>query len=43
MGAALYYLGRIEEALASIDRALALDPTLEEARNNREAIRRAAR
>ena len=40
-GAALHYLGRHEEALRSIDRALALDPALEEARANREAIRRA--
>ena len=41
-GAALHYLGRSEEALRSIDRALALDPALEEARANREVIRRAA-
>ena len=38
MGAALYFLGRADEALQSLDRALALDPTLELARNNREAI-----
>ena len=43
IGATLYYLGRAEEALASIDRALALDPTLEEARNNRAVIRRTVR
>ena len=38
-GAALYYLGRNEEALQNIDHALTLDPALAEARANREAIR----
>ena len=38
MGAVLYLLGRADEAVQSLDRALALDPTLELARNNREAI-----
>ena len=42
LGVALYYLGRVEEALASLDRALSLDPTLEEARTNREAMRQSA-
>ena len=32
LGATLYYLGRLEEALSSIERALALDPDLEVAR-----------
>ena len=39
MGVALYYLDRVEDALASLDRALALDPTLEAARTNRDAMR----
>ena len=39
MGVALYYLDRVEDALESLDRALALDPTLEEARANRDAMR----
>ena len=38
MGIALYYLGRADEALTNLDRALSLDPTLEDARVNREAI-----
>ena len=38
MGTALYLLDRADEALRSFDRALALDPTLELARHNREAI-----
>ena len=37
MGIALYYLGRTDEAVQSVDRALALDPTLEAARVNRAA------
>ena len=41
MATAFYYLGRIEEALESLDRALSLDPTLEDARANREALRQA--
>ena len=39
MGIALFYLGRTDEALQSIDRALTLDPTLESARVNRAAMR----
>ncbi len=38
MGIALYYLGRTDEAVQSVDRALALDPTLEAARVNRAAM-----
>ena len=38
IGAALYYLGEPDEALRHLDRALALDPSLAEARNNRAAI-----
>ena len=38
MGIALYSLDRADEALQSFDRALALDPTLEVARTNREAV-----
>ena len=38
MGIALYSLDRADEALQSFDRALALDPTLEVARSNREAV-----
>lgn len=38
MAAALYHLGRPGEALRHVDRALALDPSLQEARNNRLAI-----
>ena len=41
MGIALYYLGRVEEALKNLDRALSLDPTLKDARANRDAIRQA--
>ena len=39
IGATLYYLGRREEAIRSLERALALDPTLETARANLEAMR----
>ena len=42
-GAALYHLGQPDEALRHIDQALALDPSLTEARNNRVAIAAAAR
>jgi len=35
VGVALYGLHRYEEALQSFERALALDPFLEEAQNNR--------
>ena len=38
MGIALFYLGRNDEALKSFDQALTLDPTLESARANREAV-----
>ena len=41
MGIALYYLGRVAEALESLNRALSLDPTLEDARANRDAIQQA--
>ena len=41
MGIALYYLGRVEEALENLDHALSLDPTLKDARANRDAIRQA--
>ena len=38
IGIALFYLGRSDEALKSFDRALSLDPTLENAHANREAL-----
>jgi Flp pilus assembly protein TadD len=38
MGAALFYLGRSDEALQRFDQALSLDPTLENVRANREAL-----
>ena len=38
MGIALFLLGRRDEALQSFDQALSLDPTLEDARTNREAM-----
>ncbi len=38
MGVALYHLGRKREAVESIDRALALDPTLERVRAGRARI-----
>ena len=41
MGAALFFLGRSDEALWSFDQALALDPTMEEARTNRETVLKA--
>ena len=43
MGAALFYLGRSDEALQRFDQALSLDPTLEDARTNREAVLEAMR
>lgn len=43
MAAALYHLGRPAEALRHVDRALELDPSLQDARNNRVAIAAAAR
>ena len=39
VGTALYYLDRREEAIRSLKRALVLDPTLETARENLEAMR----
>ena len=39
IGAALYQMGRLEQAQASIERALALDPNLEIARVGRQAVR----
>ena len=41
-GAALFHLDRPAEALRHVDQALALDPTLAEAHNNRAAIAPAA-
>ncbi len=38
LGAVLYHLGRTDEALASIDRALAIDPDFKNALDNRRAI-----
>ncbi len=42
MGAALFHLGRPAEALRHVDQALALDPSLQDAINNRAAIAAAA-
>ena len=41
IGSALYYLGRIDEAVGSFEQALALDPALETARSALERIRKA--
>ena len=38
MGIALFYLGKSDEALQHFDQALLLDPTLESAQANREAV-----
>ena len=38
MGVAFFFLGRSAEALRSFDQALSLNPTLETARTNREAV-----
>ena len=38
LGVALYYLGRIDEAMASIDRALAIDADFKDALDNRRAM-----
>ena len=38
MGIVFFYLSRSDEALRSFDQALSLDPTLESARANREAV-----
>ena len=40
VGAALYHLGRLQEALQSFERALALDPDLEVARTSLAAVRK---
>ena len=40
MGAALYYLGRFDEAARSFEHALALHPRLETARSGLEGIRK---
>ena len=41
MGIALFYLGKSDEALQHFDQALLLDPTLESAQANREAVLKA--
>ena len=38
LGVVLYHLGRTDEALASFDRALSIDPDFADARNNRRAL-----
>ena len=38
IGATLHFLGRTEEAIRSLERALSLDPTLETARTNLERM-----
>ena len=43
LGATLYHLGRPDDAIASLQRALALDPSLETARSSLERIQAAAR
>ena len=43
LGATLYYLGRLEEALQSFERALSLAPELETARTGRDQLRRIVR
>ena len=43
IGATLYQLGRTEEAIRSLERALSLDPTLEIARTNLEEMRKRVR
>ncbi len=39
VGTALYYLGRLDESLAALERALALDPMREDIRTNRDEVR----
>ena len=41
IGIVLFYLGKSDEALQYFDRALSLDPTLENVRTNREAVLKA--
>ena len=43
IGATLHFLGQSEEAIRSLERALALDPTLDSARTNLEKIRKRER
>ena len=43
IGATLHFLGRTGEAIRSLERALELDPALETARENLEAMRKAAK
>ena len=43
LGAALYHLGRTEEAIERLERALSIDPSLQSARAALESIRGAAR
>ena len=43
IGTTLYYLDRSEEAIQSLERALALDPSLDSARTNLEKIRKRVR
>ena len=43
IGATLHFLDRTEEAIRSLERALALDPTLETARTNLEEMRKRVR
>ena len=41
LGAALYHLGRVEDAIASFEHALSLDPTLEQVRTTLDQLRNA--
>ena len=43
IGATLHFLGRTDEAIRSLERALALDPALEAARTNLEEMRKRVR
>ena len=38
VGTALFFLGRLDEALAALERALALDPTRADIRTNRDEV-----
>ena len=42
LGATLYYLGRLDEAIARLERAVSLDPSLDAARSSLERVRAAA-